>query len=234
MAGRFADEAWLAELARRRESAQVAVVVAALGVREQPGVPPAGVLARRQLLVLDNCEHVIGAVAELCAGCWVPVMMCGCWRGAAGGRRHPMALFIDLARQADARFALDGETGPVVARLDGIPLAIELAGTGWRRSGTGRWQQPRGGATGCWARRSGGVPGGVGVYISRVRAGKRPGNRRDAVTLDPPAPGHLLFRPSMCPCENVRHGRTRVPLRPRRGLCVVLRATPHRRASADR
>ena len=45
----------------------------ALGVREQPGVPAAEavarVLARRQLLlVLDNCEHVIGAAAELCAG----------------------------------------------------------------------------------------------------------------------------------------------------------------------
>ena len=42
-----------------------------------------------------------------------------------------MALFADRARQADARFALDGQTGPVVAglvaRLDGMPLAIELA-----------------------------------------------------------------------------------------------------------
>ena len=50
-----------------------AVVAAALGVREQPGLPAAAalarVLARRQLLlVLDNCEHVIGAAAELCAG----------------------------------------------------------------------------------------------------------------------------------------------------------------------
>ena len=46
-----------------------ALVAAALGVREQPGVPAAevlaGVLARLQLLVvLDNCEHVIGAAAE--------------------------------------------------------------------------------------------------------------------------------------------------------------------------
>jgi predicted ATPase len=50
-----------------------AVVAVALGVREQPGVPAAEVLARvlaRQqvLLVLDNCEHVIGAAAQLCAG----------------------------------------------------------------------------------------------------------------------------------------------------------------------
>ena len=75
MAGRFADGAWLAELAAVRDPAQVAAVVAAaLGIREQPGVPAAGALARvlagqqQLLLVLDNCEHVIGAAAELCAG----------------------------------------------------------------------------------------------------------------------------------------------------------------------
>ena len=73
VAGRFADGAWLAELAPVRDPALVpAVVAAALGVREQPGLPAAGalarVLARRQLLlVLDNCEHVAGAAAELCA-----------------------------------------------------------------------------------------------------------------------------------------------------------------------
>ena len=64
VAGRFADGAWLAELAPVRDPALVpAVVTAALGVREQPGLPAAAalarVLARRQLLlVLDNCEHV--------------------------------------------------------------------------------------------------------------------------------------------------------------------------------
>ena len=63
VAGRFADGAWLAELAPVQDPALVVAVVAAvLGVREQPGVPLAGmlarVLARRQLLlVLDNCEH---------------------------------------------------------------------------------------------------------------------------------------------------------------------------------
>jgi predicted ATPase len=74
VSGRFADGAWLAELAPVQDPAQVpAVVAAALRVREQPGVPVAEVLARvlaRQqlLLVLDNCEHVIGAVARMCAG----------------------------------------------------------------------------------------------------------------------------------------------------------------------
>ena len=70
VAARFADGVWLAELAPVRDPALVpAVVAAALGVRELPGVPAvealARVLARRQLLlVLDNCEHVIGAAAE--------------------------------------------------------------------------------------------------------------------------------------------------------------------------
>jgi predicted ATPase len=65
VAGRFADGAWLAELAAVRDPAQVAAVVAAaLGIREQPGVAAAGALARvlagqQLLLVLDNCEHVI-------------------------------------------------------------------------------------------------------------------------------------------------------------------------------
>ena len=54
-----------------QDEAQVAAVVAAaLGVREQPGVPAAEavarVLARQQvLLVLDNCEHLLEACARL-------------------------------------------------------------------------------------------------------------------------------------------------------------------------
>jgi predicted ATPase len=74
VAGRFADGAWLAELAPVQDPVLVpTVVAAALGVQEQPGVPTAEVLARvlagqQLLLVLDNCEHVIGAAAELCAG----------------------------------------------------------------------------------------------------------------------------------------------------------------------
>src|SRR5690349_15227210 len=56
VAGRFADGTWLAELAPVQAGAQVPeVVAAALGVREQPGVPVgealARVLARQQLLV---------------------------------------------------------------------------------------------------------------------------------------------------------------------------------------
>jgi predicted ATPase/DNA-binding CsgD family transcriptional regulator/DNA-binding XRE family transcriptional regulator len=163
VAGRFADGVWLAELAPVRDPALVpAVVAAALGVREQPGVPAAGVLARvlarlQLLLVLDNCEHVIGAAARLCAGLLAaaddvrvlatsrePLRTAGEARyrlgpltlpddadSAEAGGSEAVALFADRARQADAGFALDRETGPVVARLvarlDGMPLAIELA-----------------------------------------------------------------------------------------------------------
>ena len=74
LADRFAEGVWLAELAPVRDPALVAgVVAAALGMRDLPGVSTAEALARmlaRQqlLLVLDNCEHVIGAAASLCAG----------------------------------------------------------------------------------------------------------------------------------------------------------------------
>jgi predicted ATPase/DNA-binding CsgD family transcriptional regulator len=162
VAGRFADGVWLVELAPVRDPALVPLVVAAaLGVRDRPGVPAAeavaGVLARRQLLlVLDNCEHVIGAAAGLCAGLLAaaddvrvlatsrePLRVAGEARyrlaplpvpgpdDADIGGSEAVALFADRARQVDAGFTLDGRTGPVVARLvarlDGMPLAIELA-----------------------------------------------------------------------------------------------------------
>ena len=174
MAGRFADGAWLAELAPVQDPALVeAVVAAALGVREQPGVPLAEVLARalsrRQLLlVLDNCEHVIGAAAELCAGLLAacddvrvlatsrePLRIAGEARYRLGPLSLPdgdapadasgseaVALFADRARQADPGFVLDEATRPavarLVARLDGMPLAIELAAARVEALGVGQ------------------------------------------------------------------------------------------------
>ena len=162
VAGRFADGAWLVELASVQDPAQVAAAVAAaLGVREQPGVPAGEavgrVLARQQLLlVLDNCEHVIGAAAQLCAGLLAaaddvrvlatsrePLAVAGEARYRLGpltlpgpgdtrdGGSEAVALFTDRARCADPRFALDAQAAAMVARLvarlDGMPLAIELA-----------------------------------------------------------------------------------------------------------
>jgi predicted ATPase len=109
------------------------------------------------LVVLDNCEHVLDEVARLCqdllsAGDDFRVLATSRdATGVAGEARyrlHPLAvtepdelaeagyapavaLFADRARQADAHFILDDETAPavvrLVARLDGMPLAIELA-----------------------------------------------------------------------------------------------------------
>ncbi len=163
VASRFADGVWLAELAAVRDPAQVIPAVAAvLGIRELPSAGTADALARalarRQLLlVLDNCEHVIGAAAELCGRLLLgaddvrvlatsrePLQIAGESRYRLGpltlpepgnpedrGRSEAVALFAERARRADASFVLDEETALAVARLvtrlDGMPLAIELA-----------------------------------------------------------------------------------------------------------
>ncbi|WP_131764053.1 BTAD domain-containing putative transcriptional regulator, partial [Actinomadura fibrosa] len=133
----------------------------AWGVGDDPLGRLVGVLrARRALLVLDNCEHVVEAAAELAAALV---------RGAPGLRilatsREPLGvpgervqsvppldlpepgtapdalaeygavrLFAARARAADPGFALDAASAPSVVaicrRLDGIPLALELAAT---------------------------------------------------------------------------------------------------------
>ena len=159
----FADGVWLAELAAVTDPAQVASTVgAALGIRDLPAEAAADALARalarRQLLlVLDNCEHVVGAAAELCARILLaaddvrilatsrePLRIAGEARYRLGPLTLPppgdltaaadceaVTLFADRARRADPGFTLDADTVATVARLvtrlDGLPLAIELA-----------------------------------------------------------------------------------------------------------
>ncbi|HMF29748.1 MAG TPA: helix-turn-helix domain-containing protein, partial [Candidatus Cybelea sp.] len=129
----------------------VAAVASALGVQEQTGRSLAGALLahlrnKNLLLILDNCEHVIedaaAAAAELLGGCArlrilatsrQPLQIDGerTYRLPSLQETEAVALFSDRARAVNHGFALTGATEPVVAeicrRLDGIPLAIELA-----------------------------------------------------------------------------------------------------------
>jgi predicted ATPase/transcriptional regulator with XRE-family HTH domain len=113
--------------------------------------------SRQVLLVLDNCEHVLDAaplVAELLERCGrlrvlatsrmplrvraeqrfivAPLVVPAASAGAAVIARTPAtALFVDRARAVHPGFSLgDGRAAAVAAicaRLDGLPLAIELA-----------------------------------------------------------------------------------------------------------
>jgi non-specific serine/threonine protein kinase len=160
VSGEFADGVWMAELAGVRDPALLPVAVAsALGLQLPPAAPAtqtlADMLASRQLLlVLDNCEHLLTAAAEFCAGLLSaaddvrilttsrePLRVAGEARYRLGpltlprpgdtGGSESMLLFADRARRADPRFRMDAVSSPVAAslvtRLDGMPLAIELA-----------------------------------------------------------------------------------------------------------
>ena len=156
LVGEFPSGVWLVELAPLIDSALVAATVAsALGVSPAGGVDSTEAVCRflaqrRALVVLDNCEHVIGAAAALvdrilAAGPQVRVLATSRepldiagespWRVPSlslDGDADALALFAERAAQAQPGLS---STDPATAesavavcrRLDGIPLAIELA-----------------------------------------------------------------------------------------------------------
>jgi predicted ATPase/class 3 adenylate cyclase len=148
----FPDGAWFVELAPLRDGALVPHAVASvLGVKEDPGKPVMDALTafsrdRRMLLVLDNCEHLLAACADLAqtllqSGPAAKVLATSREvlhvRGEASlpipalDATHAARLFVERASAIAPSFAADAGNAPAIAeichRLDGIPLALELA-----------------------------------------------------------------------------------------------------------
>lgn len=162
----FTNGVWLVELAALSDPALVPqAVVSALGLREEPGRPLLTTLtdylrSKTLLLVLDNCEHLVAACAQLAeallrvspnlrilATTREVLGIAGetVWRVPSLSlpdlRRLPafeqltqyeaVRLFVERAMISRPEFALTSASAPSVAqvvhRLDGIPLAIELA-----------------------------------------------------------------------------------------------------------
>src|SRR5215472_695271 len=150
---RFPAGVWVVDLAPLTDEAVVPVaVVRALGLPDEAGVSATGTVAGfigagRGLMVLDNCEHLLEACAviteELLSACPGLVILATSREpvGVAGEAmwRVPslplvdeaVELFTDRAQRARPGFAITPENaeavGEICRRLDGIPLAIELA-----------------------------------------------------------------------------------------------------------
>ena len=153
MATEFADGVWYVDLAPITDPDVVAPTVArAVGLPDQPGQPTMDVLRRfirdRQMLILlDNCEHLLDASAELVtgllAGCPAltllttsrePIGVAGelSWRvPSLALADEAIELFSDRARRTRPDFRVTADNAQTVTeicrRLDGLPLAIELA-----------------------------------------------------------------------------------------------------------
>jgi predicted ATPase/class 3 adenylate cyclase/DNA-binding CsgD family transcriptional regulator len=153
VAGDFDDGVWYVDLAPIADPSLVPVAMAgALGVPDQPGRSTTETLirfveGRRMLVVLDNCEHLLDAVAELtvallsaCPGLRLlatsrePIGVGGevIWRvPSLSVDDEAVDLFADRARRARSDFAMTDDdlhaVREICRRLDGMPLAIELA-----------------------------------------------------------------------------------------------------------
>ena len=147
----FSDGVWLVELAPLTDPRLVPQAVASvLGVKEAAGRPVTEALLRffrnrRLLLILDNCEHLLQACAELAK----QLLQAGPHSKIVATSREPLRvtgettypvpalpesaserLFLDRAQAAKPSFRANGSLKSVASicrRLDGIPLAIELA-----------------------------------------------------------------------------------------------------------
>ena len=153
IAGGFGGGVGYVDLAPITDPDDVAVaVMRALGLPDQPGRSTIDTLLRfigdrRMLLVLDNCEHLLDACARLVVallgGCPAvtimatsrePIGLAGevTWRvPSLSLADEAIELFTDRARQVRPDFRLTDDNAATVAeicrRLDGVPLAIELA-----------------------------------------------------------------------------------------------------------
>lgn len=144
---------WLVDLAPLVDPDAVAATVAStLQIRPQPGSTLVESIVdwftgRELLLVVDNCEHLLDPVRRL-----INVVLARCPTvkvvatsreplGSVGEHVHPVnvlnpvvdgvALFLDRAVAADSSFGISdlehGSITEICRRLDGVPLAIELA-----------------------------------------------------------------------------------------------------------
>ncbi len=153
LTGKFGDGVWYVDLAPITGPELVPVAVArALGLPDQPGRSTMDTLTRfvadrQMLVVLDNCEHLLDACADLvvallgaAAGLTLlatsrePIGVAGevSWRvPSLSLADEAVELFTDRARHARPDFAVSDDNaaavGEICRRLDGLPLAIELA-----------------------------------------------------------------------------------------------------------
>ncbi len=148
----FANGVWLIELAPQTDPAQIIPALAQVfGLQELPFNPLANLVLdylrdKKILLLLDNCEHLIEACARLandllhhCAGLKIlassreALGIAGevAYRTPSLADSESTQLFVDRARAANSNFKLSDANASAITqichRLDGIPLAIELA-----------------------------------------------------------------------------------------------------------
>jgi predicted ATPase/class 3 adenylate cyclase/DNA-binding CsgD family transcriptional regulator len=153
LTGEFSDGVWCVDLAPITDPELVPLTVArAFGLPDQPGRSTMDTLTRfiadrQMLVVLDNCEHLLDASAALvnallatAAGLTLlatsrePIGVAGevSWRvPSLSLADEAVELFADRARRSRPDFAVSDENaaavGEICRRLDGLPLAIELA-----------------------------------------------------------------------------------------------------------